>query len=270
MEEPERAAEDEATRNQGRPGRFREGARRTDSNPQLLATARFLRRLLPGDQRYGDALSTAGGELPQRLGRSLSEAQAERPSAMRELGLGVLQAWDSLSDDRRRGKEVDVAILFTDLVGFSSWALEAGDDAALRMLREVGTAEEAAIAGNDGILVKRLGDGAMAVFEEADGAVRAALELRGRLAGIDVEGHTPEVRAGVHLGRPQRIGGDFLGVDVNVAARVGDAAKGGEVLVSRTAREALDQDAFRFGRERRLRAPGAPSDLHVSRVKSLA
>ena len=51
---------------------------------------------------------------------------------MRELGLGALQAWQALSEAQRRGRgRVDVAILFTDLVGFSSWALEAGDDAAL-------------------------------------------------------------------------------------------------------------------------------------------
>jgi adenylate cyclase len=135
------------------------------------------------------------------------------------------------------------------------------------LLRGVGAVEETAIAGNQGILVKRLGDGAMAVFSRPDQAVRAALELQQQLIRIKVRGHTPELRAGVHMGRPRKIGGDYLGVDVNIAARVGDAAKPGEVLVSESARERLDTLAFSFGRKRRLKAPGAPKALAVSPVK---
>jgi adenylate cyclase len=245
-----------------------EAASRTDSRPGLVATARFIRRLLPGDERYGDALSTSGDALPHHLGRLVTELRTERPSAMRELGLGVLQAWQALSEAQRRGRGVvDVAILFTDLVGFSSWALEAGDEAALELLREVGGAEESAISANDGIVVKRLGDGAMAVFSDAEPAVLAALELKRLLAPISVAGHSPQLRAGVHLGRPRRIGGDYLGVDVNIAARVGDAAKPGEILVSESALARLDPAAFDFGRKRRLKAPGAPRELTVCGVR---
>jgi adenylate cyclase len=251
------------------PRKLAESARRTDSSPGLLKTAKLLRRLLPGDERYGDALSTSGEELPQRLGRLLSERQEERPSAIRELGLGVLQAWDArFAMQRHEGIETDVAILFTDLVNFSSWALEAGDEAALGLLRRIGDAEEVVVSNHEGVVVKRLGDGTMAVFSSAPQAVEAALELQRRLSAITVAGHTPELRAGVHLGRPRKVGGDFLGVDVNVAARVGDAAKGGEVLASEAACEALDSSRFKLGRRRRLSAPGAPSDLVVRRVRS--
>ena len=232
-----------------------------------MATAKFIRRLLPGDDRYGDALSTTGTQVPQRIGRLVSEADPERPSAVRELGLGALQAWQALSEAQGRGRgKLDVAILFTDIVGFSSWALEAGDEAALELLRQVAATEDAAISTHGGNLVKRLGDGAMAVFREAGDAVHAALRAQGELGGIQVSGHTPKVRAGVHLGRPRRVGGDYLGVDVNIAARVGEAAKGGEVLVSDSARGALDPEAFKFGRSRRLSATGAPRELSICRV----
>ena len=69
-----------------------------------------------------------------------------------------------------------------------------------------------------------------------------------------------------HLGRPRKVGGDYLGVDVNVAARVGGAAKGDEVLVSESARLGLDQSAFSFGRSRRLKASGVPRQLSVCSV----
>ena len=250
-----------------KPGKLRERARRTDSKPQLVEAAKFIRQLLPGDDSYGETPATGGTKVPQRIGRLVSEVQPERPSAFRELGLGALQAWQALSEAQGRGRgKVDVAILFTDIVGFSSWALQAGDEAALELLRQVAAAEDTAISANGGSVVKRLGDGAMAVFRAADQAVQAALRAQLDLRRIEVNEHTPELRAGVHLGRPRRVGADYLGVDVNIAARVGEAAKAGEVLVSESAREALDPEAFKFGRKRRLSATGAPRDLEVCRV----
>jgi adenylate cyclase len=87
-----------------------------------------------------------------------------------------------------------------------------------------------------------------------------------RLAEISVAGHTPSMRAGVHCGRPRKLGGEYLGVDVNVAARVGAAAGGAEVLVSQPAAERLDPETFDVGRAKRLKAPGAPRELRVSSV----
>jgi adenylate cyclase len=248
--------------------RVSDWVRRADSRSELVAAARFIRRVLPGDDRYGDALSTAGQRMPERIGRLMSEARPERESAARELGLGALQAWQALSEAQGRGRgTVEVAILFTDIVEFSSWALEAGDEAALEMLREVATVEDEAISSHHGKLVKRLGDGSMSAFGAADDAVRAALEAQRGLREVKVEGHTPALRAGVHLGRPRRVGADYLGIDVNIAARVGECASGGEVLVSEPARRALDGDSFRFDRERLLSETGAPRDLAVSRVR---
>jgi adenylate cyclase len=253
------------TRN--RTSRLREAARRFDSRPGLVAGAEFVRRILPGDREYGDPMSTAGDQLPQHLGRLVAELRLERPSATRELGLGALQAWQALSEAQRRGRgSADVAILFTDLVGFSSWALEAGDEAALELLRAVCATEDQAVSANQGAIVKRLGDGVMAVFSRSQHAVRAAFDLQDGLAGIEVAGHTPELRAGVHLGRPRKVGGDYLGIDVNVAARVVEAARGGEVLVSDRACEELPPAAFGFGRRRPLKAAGAPKELSVCAV----
>jgi adenylate cyclase len=234
-----------------------------------VATAKFIRRLLPGDARYGDALSTSGPQMPERIGRLVSGVESERPSAVRELGLGALQAWQALSEAQGRGRgNVDVAILFTDIVKFSPWALEAGDEAALELLRQVATVEDEAITDHGGSLVKRLGDGAMSVFADSDDAVRAALQIHDRVRDVDVDGHTPALRAGVHVGRPRKVGSDYLGVDVNIAARVGECAKAGEVLVSDPAREALEAADLRFGRRRRLRESGAPRDLSVHPVRA--
>src|SRR6266498_2856765 len=151
---------------------LREAMRRTDANPQLVATTRLLRGLIPGGE-------PETSEMPEPMQRLMEEVQPKGPSAMREIGKGALQAWQALSEaQRRRQGTADVAILFTDLVGFSDWALEAGDEAALEVLRLVGDVEQKASSGNKGAVVKRLGDGAMAVFGDSAQAVSAALEAQ--------------------------------------------------------------------------------------------
>src|SRR5207249_3070930 len=100
--------------------RLREGAVRADSNPKTVSWIRRLRQRLPGDDRFGDALSTAGDEPAQVLARRASALHPEeRESAAHELGLTALQLWQSLSEKQGRGRgESEVALLFTDLVGF--------------------------------------------------------------------------------------------------------------------------------------------------------
>jgi class 3 adenylate cyclase len=65
------------------------------------------------------------------------------------------------------------------------------------------------------------------------------------------------------VGRPRKLGGDYYGVDVNVAARVAAAAGPGEVLVSEITCEHLDATGVRLRQRRRFRAKGAPKELKV-------
>ena len=71
-------------------------------------------------------------------------------------------------------------------------------------------------------------------------AVRATLAAREALKSVDVEGYTPRMRVGIHTGRPQRIGSDWLGIDVNLAARVMERATRGELVISQAALERID------------------------------
>lgn len=251
--------------------RFASRARDVDGKPGLLNAVRAVRRRLPGDRSYGDPLSVAGDAPAQQLGRRLSAVTAQRPSALREAGLGALQVWQALAESQgRTGRggggqgDREMAILFTDLVGFSEWSLSAGDEAAVELLRRVGLAIEPVVTRGGGRVVKRIGDGMMAVFDSPVTAVAAAHDAAAAVSEIDLGGYHPSLRAGVHLGRPRALGGDLFGVDVNVAARVADAAKAGEVLVSSPVRERLDDDASLTHRRRwRFKAKGAPRDLDV-------
>lgn len=243
---------------------------RGDSSARALKIAKWVRKQLPGDDEFGDALSTTGDEPSLLLARRLSELGAERPSMTRELGLGALQVFQALSEAQGRGRgERDVAILFTDLVEFSSWALEVGDDTALDLLRRVGTCEDAAVTAHGGRVIKRLGDGMMAAFDDSESAVGAAHEALEKVATIEVDGYRPELRAGVHLGRPRKVGRDYLGVDVNIAARVASGANAGEVLVSHSVCEQLDAEKFDLKRRKRFKAKGAPKELEVFSAEPL-
>jgi adenylate cyclase len=246
----------------------RSGDARLDTQPRLLGAARKLRRRLPGDEKFGDPLSTAGRKPVEVIARGVSALRPEPESVTRELGLAGLQIWQSVSEAAGRGRgELELALLFTDLVGFSSWALEKGDTGALELLRSVGTVVESAIHQHDGRIVKRLGDGVMATFRSAQSAVDAAFDAHEALAEVEIDGYRPRMRAGVHWGRPRKIGGDYLGIDVNVAARVADAAEADQVLVSDAVFTRIDQAAVRAGRPRRLKAEGAPRGLEVVQIR---
>jgi adenylate cyclase len=249
------------------PRRFRrtlDALARFDGKDGVVRAARMLRARLPGDHAYGDPLSVAGDEPPQLIAQRLAAATDRRPSAVRELGFGALQLWQAVSEAQGRGRgDEPLAILFTDLVGFSDWALEAGDDAALELLRTVGRTVDPAITERDGRIVKRLGDGVMAVFDDAALAVDAALESTRAVGEIELDGYRPELRGGIHFGRPRKLGSDYFGVDVNVAARVADAAGPGEVLISEAVCDQIGGTEMELRRRWRFKAKGAPKDLKV-------
>lgn len=239
-----------------------------DGGDRLARLARGMRRLLPGDPSFGDTLSTGGEGPSQQLGRRLAELSAERPSALRELGLGALQVYEALAGGAWAEQgEQELTVLFTDLVDFSDWALGAGDEAATRLLRAVDAALTPAVEEHGGRVTKRLGDGAMITFLEPQEAVEGALAAQEAVSGLLIEDTVPELRAGAHHGLPRRVGRDYVGIDVNIAARVAQAAKGGELLVSHTVRERLDPARYRTRRKLLFRAKGAPKDLGVYSVK---
>src|ERR687891_259187 len=84
-------------------GRFREAAAQANANPALLKMVERLRRQLPGDEQFGDELSTAGKEPAQRVARRVSSLEA-RPSVTKEVGMTALQLWQSLSEAQGRGR----------------------------------------------------------------------------------------------------------------------------------------------------------------------
>jgi class 3 adenylate cyclase len=250
---------------------------RTNHSPAVIAMVRRMRRALPGDPDFGDPLSAAGVGGPSAAARA-ADRLLQRDVASREVSLAGLQVWQALTE-RVSGKPAnrEVTLVFTDLVGFSAWALKVGDDATLKLLRRVAQVAEPPLLEAGGHIVKRMGDGIMAVFADPATAVRAVRASIDAVKDVEVDGYTPRMRAGVHTGRPQRIGSDWLGVDVNIAARVMERATRGGLVVSQATMDRIsDEDFVALGLSakrirRQVFSPkqdGVPADLAMYRVKT--
>lgn len=210
----------------------------------VISFLRRARRALPGDPEFGDPLSVDGVGGPRAAARA-ADRILERNAVSREVSLGALQVWQALTERvSGRPANAEATLVFTDLVGFSTFSLSAGDDATLRLLRRVSQVVEPPLLESGGHIVKRMGDGIMAVFADPATAVRAAITAREDLKSVEVEGYTPRMRVGIHTGHPQRLGSDWLGIDVNLAARVMERATRGELIVSQATLERIPPEEF--------------------------
>jgi class 3 adenylate cyclase len=130
--------------------------------------------------------------------------------------------------------------LFADLVGFTALSIEQGDEqaanVAIRFQREV----RRLAARHSATVVKSLGDGAMVRADDACDALQLGLELANGLDGL------PPVRVGLNTGPAVERDGDFFGSTVNLAARLSQAARGGEVLLTEATRASARRRRPRF------------------------
>lgn len=244
----------------------------------IIGLVRKARENLPGDPAFGDPLSVSGPGGARAMARAADKLVGDSPSAARELGFGALQVWQAMLERVGKGRGTqEITIMFTDLVAFSSWSLSAGDEVTLDLLRRVAKAIEPPIVDRGGQVVKRMGDGVMAVFPSADRAVRAAVAAKENLSAVTVDGYRPQMRLGLHTGSPREIGGDWLGIDVNIAARVMEAGGNGNTMISGVTLDSLKPETLEelgMGvkpyRRSFFAAPlsGVPEDLRIFRLEA--
>jgi class 3 adenylate cyclase len=126
-------------------------------------------------------------------------------------------------------------VLFTDIVDSTKRASELGDTAWRQMMELHDSICNLRISAYEGSIVRKIGDGTLAIFPEPNSALSAGLELSRDLAASGIP-----IRAGIHIGQIEvRDDGEVAGIAVNIAARVQALANEGEVLVSQTVRDML-------------------------------
>jgi class 3 adenylate cyclase len=125
-------------------------------------------------------------------------------------------------------------VLFTDIVGSTTFTQELGDDAAMILIRVHDTIVREALRASGGREVKHTGDGIMASFVSAAGAVRCATQIQRSLASYAREQSGPplKVRIGAAAGEPVEHQRDLFGSTVQMAARLCSHAEPEQILVS--------------------------------------
>ena len=140
-----------------------------------------------------------------------------------------------------------VTFLFTDIEGSTRLERALGSDAWASVVAEHDRRLRSAIEGAGGHVVKTEGDAVFAAFASPGAAVEAIVGGQRALAAEPlVPGDELRVRAGMHLGigrvRSDIAPGaaeDYVGIDVNYAARIAAAANGGQIVLSGALVEAL-------------------------------
>ena len=126
-----------------------------------------------------------------------------------------------------------VTFLFTDIEGSTRLLQALGTERYSQIQDEHNTILRAAIAQGGGVEIRTEGDSFFAAFASPSGAVLAAVEAQRGLASHDWPyGSAIRVRIGMHTGEGSLGGDDYLGIDVNRAARISAVGNGGQVVVS--------------------------------------
>ncbi len=196
--------------------------------------------------------SSAPGDI---LRRFVERTVERHPSKLSSLGLTAVQLLSSDGDaggtgaGAGKGPAKTLTVVFTDLEGFTAFTDAQGDAAALALISEHHRRAAPTVRRWKGRIVKHLGDGLLCTFPKPALGVRAALDLQASAPG------PLRLRAGVHMGDAVVTKSDVVGHVVNVAARVCEAAKGGQVLATAEAVEAAESE-------------GALADVRLGRMKS--
>ncbi len=155
-------------------------------------------------------------------------------------------------------ERVLAAVLFSDLVGSTQRATELGDAQWKRQLDRHDRIATSCVNRQGGRVVETTGDGILAVFPSATGAVHAGVALRTTLRDEGLE-----VRVGIHAGEVEERAAHVSGIAVNIAARIMALAESAEILVSETVRLLATGAGIHFADRGRHELKGVPDSWHL-------
>jgi class 3 adenylate cyclase len=136
--------------------------------------------------------------------------------------------------------EGTVTLLFTDIEGSTRLLQDLGDDYE-ELLTDHRRLLRGQFEANGGIVVDMQGDAFLVAFRRARDAVSAAAEAQRAVATHDWPGSADlRVRMAIHTGEPSKVNTGFVGLAVHRAARICAAGHGGQVLLSATTRDLVE------------------------------
>lgn len=133
------------------------------------------------------------------------------------------------------GKDIELAILFADVVGSTRIYEVMGDSRARDMILTCVEIMRTATELNQGTVIKTIGDEIMATFPTADSALNAGSRMQHDIrthGGLLVEGQPIAIRIGGHFGPVVLENRDIFGAAVHTANRMTSQAKAGQIMVT--------------------------------------
>ncbi|MEX0785477.1 MAG: adenylate/guanylate cyclase domain-containing protein [Dehalococcoidia bacterium] len=158
-----------------------------------------------------------------------------------------------------------VTILFTDLTSSTELTQRLGDAKAQELVRAHNTIVREALSGHGGTEIKHTGDGIMASFGTASGALDCAIAIQRAVAERDEA--NLQVHVGVNAGEPVAEESDLYGTSVQLARRICDSAAGGEILASNVVRELAAGKDFLFADRGDIALRGFENPVRVYEVR---
>jgi class 3 adenylate cyclase len=179
-----------------------------------------------------------------------------------------------------RNEERPVAVLFCDIVGFTSYVeLNAGSESTIDTLNTILRRVSASVKRNHGFIDKFMGDCAMAIFDAPSNALLAAIDMQSHSEDINTlrsraGQQTLKLRIGIHwgevvignVGTAERLDWTAIGDVVNTASRIEKSCEPGSVLISREVRATVEKefpDRFSFHPVFGIKVKGKLDELAV-------
>jgi len=173
------------------------------------------------------------------------------------------------------GTTKERAILFADLRGSTALYLKLGNNEAATVVTHSLAMLGQIVARSGGRVVKTLGDGLMAVYDDAERAVESADSLQEALDritpvadGVPIKSAAIKLKVAVAWGEMVEVDGDCFGDAVNVAARLLDLAGDNETLTTaQLLRELPSEQHDRFRSIDKLHLRGRKEPVPVLRME---
>lgn len=158
-----------------------------------------------------------------------------------------------LGKDKLINEECFVAVLFCDIVGFTSYVeSNASSESIINTLNTILRRVSSSVKRHHGSIDKFMGDSVMAIFRDPANAINAALDMQSHSADINglrsrAGQETLRLRIGLHwgevvignVGTEERLDWTAIGDVVNIASRIEKNCNPGSILVSKTLRDAV-------------------------------
>lgn len=143
------------------------------------------------------------------------------------------------------GKDIELAILFADVVGSTRLFEVMGDARARDMVATCIEIMREATEQHNGTLIKTIGDEVMSTFPTADDALNAAGQMQKQITAhteLKVEGQPVSIRIGCHFGPVVLENRDVFGASVHTANRMTSQAKAGQIITTSATVERLSPE----------------------------